>query len=140
MLGDRPPSLPPTGSAAHGSAEQTASRTGRELGAGRLRPRGGSNTDFWPHSFHATPIGSTLKYHIHGGGGGQCPGAVTPHPFRRLYGAVKQSPDVVGRLPPIDIMVEYSLGPHGTSPSPTAADRLTRRVNFEACVLPLNIT
>ena len=34
---------------------------------------GGGNTDFWPHSFHATPILLMLKYRIQGGTVTRCP-------------------------------------------------------------------
>ena len=47
------------------------------LAAERLRPTGGT-TDFWPQSFHATPIGLMLKSRVQ-------PGALCPvlPPFRR---------------------------------------------------------
>ena len=34
---------------------------------------GGVTVDFWPHSFHETPIGSMLKFRFHGGEGAPLP-------------------------------------------------------------------
>ena len=41
----------------------------------------GDTTDFWPRSFHATPIGLMFNSHIEGGSVPWCP---PPPPFRRL--------------------------------------------------------
>ena len=50
-------------------------------GGGAAPTAGRNTTDFWPHSFHATPVGLMLKYRIQGGTVPRCP----PPPFRRLW-------------------------------------------------------
>ena len=51
--------------------------------------------DFWPHSFHATPIGSMLKSHIQGGA--RCPCAP---PRSAAYGGVLCKGDQKSVAPP----------------------------------------
>ena len=71
---------PPQSTLAHPSL------TSQPLAAERLRPTGGT-TDFWPQSFHATPIGLMLKSLFQPGT--RCPSAP---PFRRLCRQPQSTP------------------------------------------------
>ena len=80
-------------------------------------------TDILPHCSRATPTGSVLNIAIKWA---QCPGAPNPvlPPMGPTHGHMSNIP----------------MGHTDTSSLPPATGWLTCRVNFETCVLPLNVT